>query len=222
MGDIQTPYQIRSVASMNVAIVGLVSQTHGQEIPAVGLIPPQTALTSLKTELDNKSDFVVVVFHASQEEAQALAETVQWIDILIIVSDQQTKIMDRGTDPITIGNTTVVTNATQGAAIGVLEFGDELQTRQIPVSEAIQPNPELSKVLALYHQLSETAELEHDGSTEKARAVHITYFHKQGCQKCERAVEILKTLKVKYPQVVVEKRSAKEEQALLEAMGVLY
>ena len=54
------------------------------------------------------------------------------------------------------------------------------------------------------------------------RAVHITYFHKRGCQKCVRASAILKRLKTEYPQIVVEKRYAKADQQLLEAMGALY
>lgn len=219
---IAQPYQICSISSMNVAVVGLVSQMYNQSISTVELVPPQTALTLMKAELHSNSDIVVVIFHASQEEARALAAAVPWIDVLIVASNRQTKIVGTATKPILIGKTRLVTNATQGAAIGVLALDSPGQVQQIAVSERIAPDEELSQVLSLYHQLSESDELEPDSSIEKARAIHITYFHKQGCQKCARAVRILKMLKVKYTQVVVEKHSAKEEQGLLEAMGALY
>lgn len=218
---IGTLYQICSVASLRVAVVNLVSQSHEQELPSIGFMPPQTALRQLKSELHSKSDVVVIVFHALQEEAQALAEAMPWIDVLIVASNQEIK-MTRKTEFITVEKTTLVTNATQGAAVGVLEFGNPVKVQQIAVSERLVPNGELSKVLTFYQQLSETADFETNRANEHSNSVHITYFHKQGCQKCTRAVKILKILKAKYPQVVVEKRAAKEEQALLEAMGNLY
>lgn len=221
-GSIVTPYQILSVGVLRVAVVSLVSQSHEQETSSIGLMPPRTALRQLKAELHSKSDVIVVVFHhALQEEARTLAEEVPWIDVMIAASNQEIKT-NRKTEFITAGKTTLVTNATQGASVGVLEFGNPVKVQQIAVSERLVPNEELSKVLALYQQLSEPDEFASEGSHEHSKAVHITYFHKQGCQKCTRAVKILKTLKAKYPQVVVEKRAVKEEQALLEAMGNLY
>ena len=61
-----------------------------------------------------------------------------------------------------------------------------------------------------------------EGSVDSDRAIYITYFHKRGCQKCVRANDILKRLKTEYPQLVVEKRYAKADQGMLEAMGALY
>ena len=77
-------------------------------------------------------------------------------------------------------------------------------------------------LLALYDSLSEDSGFDHQENLPADRAIYITYFHKRGCQKCARASEILKRLKSKYPQIVVELKYAKESRELLEAMGALY
>ena len=225
------PYQIRAVASMNVAIVGLVSEDHTQEFPDVTLISPQTALAELKAELLNKSEIVVVVFHATQEEALTLAEVVPWIDVLIVVGDEQKVPTEPHRTSVFKGETAIVTNVAQGAAVGVVEVesyeelkGYTFTNQYHGVSEKIGPNTELVQLLEAYQALTATDTTFKTGISEGpvSNAIHVTYFHKQGCQKCARAVKRLKTLKTKYPQIVVEQRDAKTEQALLEAMGALY
>ena len=225
------PYQIRSVVSMNVAVVGLVSENHTQELPDVTLISPQTTLTELKAELLNKSEVVVVVFHATQEEARTLAEAVPWIDILIVAGDEQKVPTEPRRASVFTEETAIVTNAAQGAAVGVVkvESYEELKgytfTNQYHgVSEKIGPNTELVQLLEVYQKLTTTETTFKTDISEApvSNAIHITYFHKQGCQKCARAVKRLKTLKAKYPCIVVEQRDAKTEQALLEAIGALY
>ena len=74
---------------MDVAVVGLISETYAQELHKVELTQPHTALAELKAELVSKSDFVVVVFHATQDEAQTLAVAMPWIDVLIVANDEQ-------------------------------------------------------------------------------------------------------------------------------------
>ena len=229
--QIDTPYLIRTISSVNVAVVGLVSESHAQELPDVTLIPPQTALVELEAELVSKSDMVIVVFHATQEETHALAKTVPWIDVLIVAGDEQKHPVEPRRTSIFTGETAIVTNAAQGAAVGVLEVerykkpkGYTFTNHYHGVSEKIGPNPELVRLLEAYRTLVTTETTFKTGISETrvSNAIHITYFHKQGCQKCARAVKKLKTLKAKYPHIVVEQRDAKTEQALLEAMGTLY
>ncbi len=224
----ETRYVIRSVASTNVAVVGLVSENYAPELPTVVLIPPQNALAKLKTELVSKSDTVVVVFHATQAEAQTLAEAVPWIDILIVANEQQAIL---GCEDSRCGQQTViVTNATQGNAIGVLEvkLDKKLQVqaftnRHHGVSEQITPDVSISRLLDAYRTLTITeTPFQTDTPEVSTNAIHIVYFHKHGCQKCARAVKILKGLKERYPNIVVDQRDAKTEQTLLEAMGSLY
>ena len=225
----ETRYVIRSVASTNVAVVGLVSENYAPELPTVVLIPPQNALAKLKTELVSKSDTVVVVFHATQAEAQTLAEAVPWIDVLILVDEQQAILRCEG---FRCGEqTAIVTNAAQGAALGVLEVKldetSQLQAftnRHHAVSEKITPDANISQLLDAYQTLT-TIETPFQTDTPEAvstNAVHIVYFHKQGCQKCARAVKILKRLKERYPNIAVDQHNAKTDQTLLEAMGSLY
>lgn len=227
---IKNPYLIQTYATAKVAVVGLISETQVQELPGVSLIPPQTALTGLKSELVDNSDVVVVVFHATQEEAHTLAKTAPWINVLIVVGNQQ-----RGTDgihnpSIFTGENAIVTNVSQGAAVGVLEMerDSELQRSIFTnayhgVSEKITPFAELEQLIEAYEASVGTEDtFEQDTTDVPENAIHITYFHKQGCQKCARAVKILKTLQSKYPSIVVEQYNAKIEQTLLEAMGMLY
>ena len=225
------PYQIRSVVSMNVAVVGLVSENHTQELPDVTLISPQTTLTELKAELLNKSEVVVVVFHATQEEARTLAEAVPWIDILIVAGDEQKVPTEPRRASVFTEETAIVTNAAQGAAVGVVEVesyeelkGYTFTNQYYGVSEKIGPNTELVQLLEVYQKLTTTETTFKTDISEApvSNAIHITYFHKQGCQKCARAVKRLKMLKAKYPRIVVEQRDAKTEQALLEAIGAFY
>ena len=226
---IGTPYLIRPVSSVNVAIVSLVSESHTPEFSTVDLTRPQTALAELEAEIVSKSDVVVVVFHATQAEAQTLAEAVPWIDVLILVDEQQAILRCEGSR---CGEqTAIVTNAAQGAALGVLEvkLDEKLQVqaftnRHHAVSEKITPDVNISQLLDAYQTLT-TTETPFQTDTPEAvstNAVHIVYFHKHGCQKCARAVKILKRLKERYPNIAVDQHNAKTDQTLLEAMGSLY
>ena len=226
--EIESPYLIQAVSSMNVAVVGLISETYAQELHKVELTQPHTALAELKAELVSKSDFVVVVFHATQDEAQTLAEAMPWIDVLIVANDEQPATLSCERLPCS-KETAIVTNATQGAAVGMLtvKINKERQAqagvnRYHNVSEKITPNANISHLLEAYQALTTSESFDTAGHQESDNAIHITYFHKHGCQKCARAVKVLKRLKEKYPQIVVDQRNAKTEQTLFEAMGTLY
>ncbi len=226
----ETRYVIRSISSTNVAVVGLVSEDYTPELPAVALIPPQNALAELETELVNQSAIVIVVFHGTQDEAHTLSEVVPWIDVLIVVANQQKDIAKTHKPSIFAGKTATVINATQGATVGALAVRrDEEQQRYIftsehhSVSEKIVPDAALEQLLEAYKALTATEPaFQTDISDVPHNAIHIAYFHKQGCQKCVRAVKTLKTLQTRYPNIVVKQRDAKREQALLEAMDILY
>ena len=226
---IERPYQIQTVSSMDVAVVSLISPTYSQELHKVELTPPHTALAGLKTELVRNSDVVVVVFHASQDEAKALAEVVGWIDVLIVVGNEQKNFADTDAEPIFVGKTVIVANATEGAAVGALTVkidkkgqAQAVENRYYNVSEKITPNANISHLLAAYETLTTSESFDTVGHQESDNAIHIVYFHKHGCQKCARAVKVLKRLKEKYPQIVVDQRNPKTEQTLFEAMGTLY
>ena len=227
---IEKPYLIQTYASVNVAVVGLISETHAQVLPNVSIIPPQNALSELKSELVDKSDVVVVVFHATQEEAETLAETAPWIDVLIVAGNQQKDTEEIHRPSIFTGNNAIVTNVSQGASVGVLEVArDKELKRHIftnayhGVSEKIAPNADFAQLIEAYAASIGTEEtFDSNTSDVPNNAIYVIYFHKQGCQKCARAVKILKTLQAKYPNIVVEQQNAKTEQTLLEAMGMLY
>lgn len=227
---LEKPYLIQTVDSINVAVVNLISLSHAQELPNVSLIPPQNTLRELKPELINNSDVVVVVFHGTQENAHTLAETISWIDVLIVVGNQQKDTKGIHRPSIFTYKMALVTNVSEGAAVGVLEVDRDIELKRNiitntfhGVSEKIVPDVELAQLIEAYETTVGTEEtFEQDTTDLPENFVHITYFHKQGCQKCARAVKILKGLKEKYSQVVVEQRNAKTEQTLLEAMGILY
>lgn len=224
-----SPYLIQSVDSMNVAVIGLLSQSHAQSLPDVELIPPEKVLAALKSELAGKSDVIVVVFHATQQAARALVQTVPWIDVLIVAGNKQRDPSGIHSPGISTGQTVIVTNVSSGAAVGVLEMArDEELQRHIftnayhGVSEKIEPDADLATLITAYESSIASAEtFDTHPSDIPANAIHLVYFHQQGCQKCARAVKGLKTLQEKYPQVVVEQRNAKTEQSLLEAMDML-
>ena len=226
---IESPYQIQTVSSMDVAVVSLISLTYSQELHKVDLTQPHTALAGLKAELVRKSDVVVVVFHATQDEAETLAETMSWIDILIVGGNEQKNFAGNDAEPIFVGKTAIVANATEGAAVGMLTVeidkkgqAQAVENRYYNVSEEIIPNANISHLLAAYETLTTSESFDTVGHQESDNAIHIVYFHKQGCQKCARAVKILKRLKAKYPQIVVDQRNPKTEQTLFEAMGTRY
>ncbi len=233
-----TPYLIREIFpalgntthQQKVAIVGLVSETHASELPITQLLPPENALAELKAELVNESDVVVVVFHATHAEANTLAENVPWIDVLIVAGDALKDPAALRKDAVFRDEAAIVINAGQGTAIGVLEMkhdpalpGDTFTNAYHPVSEKIMPNTDIAHLLEAYEVLIGTmSSFDPMEPSTVENAIHIVYFHKQGCQKCVRAVKHLKTLKGKYPSLVIEQRNAKTEQARLEAMGALY
>lgn len=229
---IESPYLIHAAAAMNVAVVSLISQTYTQELPNVELIPPKIALAKLKTKLVSKSDVVVVVFQATQDEAEVLVEAVDWINVLIVVGDEQHAdlSLNHHITHFCRDKTAIVTNATQGATVGAVtvDLNAKLQVKAITnqhhvVSEKITPDANISHLLKAYETLTSTSEsFDTAGHQESDNAVHIAYFHKHGCQKCARAVKVLKKLQAKYSNIVVDQRNAKTEQTLLEAMGTLY
>ena len=223
------PYLIQKVSSMNVAVVGLISKTYTQEPYKLELTQPHTALAELKAEIVGKSNLVVVVYHATQDEAQTLADTMPWIDVLIVANGEQPEIL-RSERPTYDKGTAIVINATEGAAVGALALvtdkkgdGHTFENRYHNVSEEITPDANISHLLEAYVTLTSTSESFDTAEHQKSdNGIHLVYFHKQGCQKCARAVQTLKRLKEKYPQIVVDQRNAKTEQALFEVMGTLY
>ncbi len=240
INTITTPYLIRetSVVSTSgeatlrqkVAIVGLVSEVHASEFPTTQLLPPENTLAELKAELVNESDVVVVVFHATHAEAMILAENVPWIDVLIVAGDIPKDPASPHKVTVFRGETAIVINAGQGTAVGVLEMEhdsvlqeDTFTNAYQPVSEKIAPHADIARLLEAYEGLIGTTDsFDPVEPSAVENAIHILYFHTPGCQKCARAVKRLKTLKGKYPSIVIEQRDAKTEQARLEAMGVLY
>ena len=226
------PYIIHNTATqIKVALISLISQSYQPEItaynPGITLSNPAEALEALSKEIIGKSDIVVGVFHGEEAEARTLAEKFSWLSVLILAQNQSVETSSE--IPIVVGNTTIVTNPAKGEAVGVLEIGLDAdqqvilrQNQRVPVSERIIPDADLEMLLTLYDNLSEIDGFERQESPPADRPIYITYFHKQGCQKCTRASEILKELKIKYPQIVVELKYAKESRELLEAMGALY
>ena len=227
---IEKPYLIQRVDNMNVAVVNLISLSHAEGLPNVSLKSPQNVLAELKSELVNNSDLVVVVFHGTQEKAQTLSEANSWIDILIVVGNHQKNIEGIHKPSVFTDKIAFVTNVSEGAAVGVLEVNvDSELNRYIftnsfhGVSEEIAPDTDLAQLIEAYEASVGTDETFKQNTTDVPKnAIHITYFHKQGCQKCSRAVKVLKTLQAKYPNIVIEQRNAKTEQTLLESMGILY
>ena len=226
------PYIIHSTTpQIKVAVINLISQSYQAEItaynPGITLSKPAEALEALSKEIIGKSDIVVGVFHGEEDEARTLAEKAPWLSVLILVKNESSAVASD--IPTVVGNTTIVTNPAKGEAVGVLEVGLDpdrqvisRQNQHLSVSERITPDPDLEILLALYDDLTEDSGFDHQESSPDDRAIYITYFHKQGCQKCARASAILKRLKTKYPQIVVELKYAKESRELLEAMGALY
>ena len=224
------PYIIQNTPSQtNVALIGLISKSYETEVtaynPGITLTSPEEALDALGGEITAKSDVVVGVFHGTEVEARGLAEQFSWLDVLILTRNESADT----SSPTIVHNTTIVTNPAKGEAVGVLEVELDANLRvvsrgnqRVAVSEQIVPDEELEMLLALYHSLSEGSDFGDNGDIPTNRAIHITYFHKRGCQKCARASDILKRLKTEYPQVVVDLKYAKENRELLEAMGALY
>ncbi len=224
------PYSLKNTPSqIEVALIGLISKSHKTEVTAYNsgmiLTSPEEALNALEGEITAKGDVVLGVFHGTEDEARGLAERFPWLDVLILAGNESTNT----SSPTIVRNTAIVTNAPKGEAVGVLEIGldDHLrvvsrQGYRVEVSEKIAPDENLETLLALYHSLSEDDGLRSNDGVPDDSAIHITYFHKRGCQKCTRANDILKRLKTEYPQVVVEMKYAKENRELLEAMGALY
>ena len=221
-------YLIHKVNSFNVAVVGLISQTHIKELPNLELTQPHTTLTELKAELVSKSDVVVVVFHATQDEAQTLVDAMPWIDILIVVNSEQPTSLSYKRLPDD-KDLAIVVNATEGAAVGALTVkidkkgqAQAVENRYYSVSEKITPNANILHLLEAYETLTTSESFDTVDHQESDNSIHIVYFHKQGCHKCARAVKILKRLKEEYPQIVIDQRNPKIEQTLFEAMGALY
>ena len=224
------PYILQNTPSqVKVALIGLISKSYRTEVtaynPGITLTSPEEALAALEEEISAKSDVVLSVFHGTEVEARGLAERFPWLDVLILARDESADV----SSPAIVHNTAIATNPAKGEAVGVLEIGLDTnlsvvsrQDYRVEISERIAPDENLEMLLALYHSLSEDDGFRSNDGVPDDSAIHITYFHKRGCQKCARASDILKRLKTEYPQVVVEMRYAKESRGLLEAMGALY
>ena len=163
--DVVPPYLIQKVSSMNVAVVGLISETYTQEPYQLELTQPHTALAELKVEIVGKSNLAIVVYHGTQDEAQTLADTMPWIDVLIVVNGEQPATL-RSEHPTYDKGTVIVANATEGAAVGTLivkidKKGDEhrFENRYHNVSEEITPDANISHLLEAYVTLTSTSDV---------------------------------------------------------------
>ena len=226
------PYIIHNTSTqIKVAVINLISQSYQAEItaynPSITLSKPTEALEALSKEIVGKSDIVVGVFHGEEDEARTLAQKAPWLFVLIHAKNESSEVASAV--PTVVENTTIVTNPAKGEAVGVLEIeldADQQvisrQNQRVSVSERITPDADLEMLLVLYDDLTEDSGFDGQVSPPDDRAIYITYFHKRGCQKCARASTILKQLKTKFPQIVVELKYAKESQELLEAMGAFY
>ena len=226
------PYLIHNTtAQIQVALINLISESYQTEIaaynPSIVLTNPLEALETLAETITEKSDVVVGVFHGKEAEARILTQKVPWLSVLILAKNEPSEIASD--IPTVVGKTTIVTNSAKGEAVGVLEIGLDpdrqiisRRNQRILVSERITPDADLEMLLGLYDDLTEAGGFDGQENPPADRAIYITYFHKRGCQKCARASEILKRLKTRYPQIVVELKYAKGSRELLEAMGALY
>ena len=229
---LSAPYIVHEITTqMKVAVIGLISQSYQAEMtaynPSITLSKPAEALEAWSKEITGKSDMAVGVFHGEEDEVRTLAQKIPWLSVLIHAKNEPSEI---ASDSLTVvGKTTIVTNPAKGEAVGVLEVGlapdgqvISRHNQHLSVSERITPDADLEMLLALYDDLTEDSGFDGQESSPDDRAIYITYFHKRGCQKCARASTILKQLKTKYPQIIVELKYAKETRELLEAMGTLY
>ena len=151
---IEKPYMIQTFASWDVAVVGLISDTHKQTLPDISLIPPQNALSALKSDLVENNGIVVVVVHGTQEAAHTLAESFPWIDVLIVAGNQPKDRYGIHSPSIFTGENVIVTNVSQGEAVGVLEMARDAELKRYiftnayhGVPEKIAPNKQLGGVL---------------------------------------------------------------------------
>ena len=223
-----------SVRSVNVAVVGLASKTYEIEVaaynPGLTVTSPGEALANLTDALKQESDLVVAVFHGLHDEARELAKGFPWVDAFILTGNERAEdLQNPVNEPIVVGETIIHTCAPKGESVGVLNVGFDRDTRVvsrsnrfIQVSDQIAPSEDISTLLAFYDDLVEDDGLDSGASVPDDQAIHIAYFYKRGCEKCEKANQILRKLKERHPEVVIEKRNVKENQELLEAMGQLH
>lgn len=206
-----------------VAVLNLLSEKYQMHIqganPGMVIQPPRIALAQLKSLLEACSDLILAVVHAPLEEAKALAQTHPWLDVVIVADEVGTP------SSLTVGQTLLISNGGKGASPGVLllALNEASQIRShryqsIPLTEEIASDPTIERLLEMFLSLDDG--LAADAPTEQA--VHLVYFYKRGCQKCERAEKLLGELKQAYSVLVVQPRNVKQHQALLEAMGQLY
>ncbi len=117
-----SPYVIREVAGVKVAIVGVVTgdtpvSTHPKNVTGLKFSPPEATLGYLVPALRRQADVVIALTHVGHPEDRQLAETVPGID-LIVGGHSHTRVES----PVRIGSSAVVQAWEHGKALGVVDL----------------------------------------------------------------------------------------------------
>lgn len=186
------PFLVRSVDSIRIAIIGLISMDSAAQIaeinPEIKVKAPETVLTSLLPDLTREAAFIVLLFNGEDARAKELAKLFPAIDIIVSSNDAEEPIAK----PVKVGETLILTTGQEGKYLGRLDLSlnqagkiRDSQLQVVALSEKIPDSPQIASLLETYHEIVKNEGLLEKEKREKPSRGGV-YRGSKSCRICHK------------------------------------
>jgi len=132
--------------NFEISVTGLINPTafDFMQKDQIRVLSPNTALENLESRM-NQSDFQILLFHGYWKDAELLAESFPWIDLIIISHSQEMKFK-------LLNKTAMVEAGTEGRYLGHLEASFvnshwRFTNNFIPITKSVDLSEEALKII---------------------------------------------------------------------------
>lgn len=150
---VRQPYLIKTISNINVAIIGYTPGSSFQFFPEwkkleVKIIDEQKELKRILDQLNGKTDLIILLSNAGDDEDYKLAKTFPMIDI-IVGGHSQVELEQ----PVLIGKSIIVQAGGNGGYVGKLDLRysngktQVVKNQLIPLNSTIKDHPGLKEMV---------------------------------------------------------------------------
>lgn len=187
-----TPFLLKTVDSIRVAVIGLLSKDFAGQVaeinPGIKVKAPNTVLASLLPDLKKKAAFIILLFHGKEAQAEELAKLFPAIDVIISGNKAEEPIET----PIKVGKTLILTTGQEGKYLGRIDLSldqsgkvKDAQLQVTALSEKIPDSPRIASLLETYHDI-----VKNEGLLEKEKREEPSrggvYKGSKSCRMCHK------------------------------------
>jgi len=183
---------------LKIAVMGLTSEAvlpnleiyHGE----VDVLPADDVLISSLKELRPKSDFIVLLFQGSFEEAKMLSKKVKGYG-MVIYSDPSGRLSSLVKNKDLLGGPILIDGGTDPNQVTVVDLKflrkklAEVEVRRIRISRRLPDSPVISSLISLYRQIVTEENLTPEGRFRVGMRIYkgaSAYVGSDKCRECHQ------------------------------------